>query len=380
MERTVKRLHLLGYQSTQLPEDFWQTSHCEILILDHWAKARQAEVAILKERLPEIKSHVWLSTSGTLAQPGNSKWIAISKEAILASANAVNQHLSIQNKQSWGLSLPLAHVGGLGIIARAHLLGQKVISLQNERWRPEQVASEAWSGHWLSLVPTQLHDVVKNKLTPPPSLLGVILGGDRLDENLRLSALELGWPVLPSYGLTEFASQVATATHPTDARFKILSHAQLKVDSDERLWISGAALFTGMAQLENGNFLYEERQDIWWGTQDRAEISGDYLAVKGRLDSIIKIRGEKVDITALEQSLLDLLSTPLVVIPISNDRDGFELWCVSENNINIEQMNQGLLPHQKIKGIKVLDSFPRTELGKIRRGEVREWLFAELKR
>jgi O-succinylbenzoic acid--CoA ligase len=376
----VKRLHLLGYQSTELPQDFWQASHCEILIMDRWAKERKGEVSLLKEKLPEIKNHVWLSTSGTLAISGSSKWIALSKEALLASADAVNQHLSIQKNQSWGLSLPLAHVGGLGIIARTHLLGQKVISLQKERWHPEQVAKGAWSGHWLSLVPTQLHDIVAKKLIPPEHLVGVILGGDRLDESLRLSAIELGWPVLPSYGLTEFSSQVATATQPTDSHIKILSHAQLRVDSDERLWIKGLALFTGMARLENKNFEYVERTDEWWGTQDRAEIRDDTLLLKGRLDSVVKVRGEKVDITALESYLATQLNSSLVIIPIIQERDGFELWSVSENDLKLEQLNDVLLPHQKIKGHKVLDSFPRTELGKIRRGEVYDWLMSQLKK
>lgn len=376
----MKRLHLLGLNSSQLPQDFWQTTACDILIMDRWAKERSSEVTILKEKLPELKNHVWLSTSGTLAQPGTSKWIALSKEAILASALAVNNHLGINRSEIWGLSLPLAHVGGLGVVARAHLLGQKVVSLQKERWQPEQVSSQAWTGHWLSLVPTQLHDIVTRKLTPPVSLRGAILGGDRLEESLRLSAIELGWPVLPSYGLTEFASQVATAVDPQDPRLKILSHAQLQLDDESRLHISGTSLFTGIAQLNKENFQYQERESVSWGTQDRAEIHGDYLVVKGRFDTVIKVRGEKVDITALENDLSHLLKIPLVIIPISNERDGYELWCVSEHEIKIEKINQNLLPHQKIKGLKILNLFPRTELGKIRRGDIRVWLLNELKR
>ncbi len=59
----MKRLHLLGYNSTELPQDFWQTSHCEILIIDRWANERKKEVELLKDKLPEIKSHVWLATT-----------------------------------------------------------------------------------------------------------------------------------------------------------------------------------------------------------------------------------------------------------------------------------------------------------------------------
>ena len=37
-------------------------------------------------------------------------------------------------------------------------------------------------------------------------------GGGALDPSLYKQARDLGWPLLPSYGLTECGSQVATAS------------------------------------------------------------------------------------------------------------------------------------------------------------------------
>ncbi len=63
-----------------------------------------------------------------------------------------------------------------------------------------------------SLVPTQVHDLVQCALACPPSLRAVVVGGAELDPVLGERARELGWPVLQSYGMTEAASQVATAS------------------------------------------------------------------------------------------------------------------------------------------------------------------------
>ena len=44
------------------------------------------------ERLHPLRAHVWVRTSGTTG-PAGARWVALSKEAILASARAVNRHL-----------------------------------------------------------------------------------------------------------------------------------------------------------------------------------------------------------------------------------------------------------------------------------------------
>ena len=369
----MKRVTLLGSDPRELPADWLSSAACEIFIIRRWAQERAAEVPWVERLLPEIPSHVWLASSGTLSTAGKSKWLAVSKQALLASAQAVNQHLNIQPKDRWGLTLPLAHVGGLGIIVRAHLMQQEVKVLIKDKWSAELVAQEAWEGEWLSLVPTQVHDLVVGKLRPPKMLKGVIVGGDRLSPDLFQAAAELGWPLLPSYGLTECCSQVAT-TLPGTKDFKLLPHIQAKTDSEDRLWLQSPALFSGEAIIENGEVSYQERALGWWPTQDRAEIHKETLTVLGRMDGVVKVRGEKVEIAQLENELEKKWQTRLIVVPIQDDRDGVALWLVSEKPLELSDINAQLLPHQKLKGIRHLAHLPRTALGKIRRAEIGVWL------
>lgn len=362
------RVSLLASQLAAFPGDFWDSPLCELLVMKHWAHGRESELEFLRKNLPELPRHVWLATSGTLAVAGESSWIAISKDALLASAAAVNAHLGATRDEAWGLNLPLAHVSGLGILARAHISGAPVIELMPERWDTSRLLS--FTGQHLSLVPTQVFDLVALNIASPETLRTVVVGGDRLPSDLYAKARALGWPVRPSYGMTECGSQVATADGTTEV-LQLLSHMKVRTDEDERLWLSGPALFTGRALVKDHTLTWQPREESWWGTSDRARIEGTELKLLGRLDSVVKVRGEKVDLAQLEEALR---TYDVVIIPITDAREGVKLWAVSERAVEIAELNAGLLPHQRLAGVHVLAPFPRSALGKIKRGEVRQWL------
>src|SRR5947208_384616 len=99
-----------------------------------------------------LPAHVWVATSGST---GALKLVALSKRAILASAAAVNERLQSGSQDVWCRVLPHFHVGGLGIEARAHLAGARLIDME---WD-----AGAFAGlrdvSLASLVPAQVHDL-----------------------------------------------------------------------------------------------------------------------------------------------------------------------------------------------------------------------------
>src|SRR5207244_12310235 len=112
-----------------------------------------AERAALERAVAPLPGHVLVATSGTT---GDVKLVALSKEAILASAAAVNTRLGARRGDVWCCVLPTFHVGGLGIHARAHLTGSRVIGMA---WDPHAFArTEATLA---SLVSAQVHDLVR---------------------------------------------------------------------------------------------------------------------------------------------------------------------------------------------------------------------------
>ncbi|MES2474668.1 MAG: AMP-binding protein, partial [Verrucomicrobiota bacterium] len=154
----------------------------------------------------ELVGHVLFETSGSTGSP---KWIALSKEALLISAQAVNAHLQVTKHSCWGLALPTHHVGGFGVAARAWQAGCRMAVFAG-KWNPS-LFREEMAAHQVthtSLVPTQVHDLVQAKLAAPASLRAIVVGGGHLDEATGQAARDLGWPVLASYGMTEACSQI----------------------------------------------------------------------------------------------------------------------------------------------------------------------------
>src|SRR5205814_7177635 len=171
-------------------------------------------------RIARLPGHIIIATSGS---SGGLKLVALSKEAVLSSAAAVNTHLEATPSDVWCCVLPTFHVGGLGIHARAHLTGSRVISMA---W--DASAFAGCEATLASLVPAQVHDLVRAGLAPPPGLRAVLVGGGAFDRDLQQRARGLGWPVLATYGMSECCSTVAVED-------VLLDHLAARRDSDGRL-------------------------------------------------------------------------------------------------------------------------------------------------
>lgn len=288
---------------------------------------------IMEAEFPDLPGHVWLASSGT---GGCTKLVALSRAALEAGAGAVNAHLAATPDDAWINPLPLFHVGGLGIAVRAALSGARWESF--EGWDAARFARRAadCGATLASLVPAQVHDIVRAGVVAPGSLRAVVVGGGALDEDLRVRAAGLGWPLLPSYGLTEACSQVATAALGAKdfAWLPLLPHIDARAGNGGALELRGPSLLTGwMLFAEDGAARWEDpKRGGWLRTADRAEVRGRELRVFGRLDDLVKIRGELVDLGALERALQAKVGSGAVCLRARPDgRNGVALTVTAEN-------------------------------------------------
>src|SRR5438874_8348878 len=127
-------------------------------------------------RVGRLRSHVMVATSGT---SGGLKLVALSKEAVLASAAAVNERLEVTAADVWLCVLPTFHVGGLGIYARAYLAGSRVVPLP---WAPRALLDS--DATLASLVPAQVHDLLQSGIKPPARLRAILVGGGAFQPDL----------------------------------------------------------------------------------------------------------------------------------------------------------------------------------------------------
>lgn len=334
------------------------------------------------EGYKNLPSHIWIATSGTTqAAKGAIKWVAASKQAFLASAEAVNKHLDSASKDIWLNALPLFHVGGLSIHARAHLSGAKVETLNDLKWCKSAFMKSVHDtkATLCSLVPAQLYDLVNAGYLAPPHLRGVIIGGGAFPYELFKKAKELNWPVIPSFGMSECCSQVATA-QVGEYDLSILPHIQSSVSEEGLLQMKSLSLFSGYLQIQNDQFQWEDpKVDGVFTSQDRVEIKGSILKFLGRNADWIKIGGENVSLFNLETFLNKIKPTSIdaILIPKADDRLGMiiELVALKEHAHQIDALvqgfNQGVMPYEKIRNIKFVDSIPRSELGKVLRSSIK---------
>lgn len=160
------------------------------------------------QRLAEGAALV-LQTSGTGGRP---KAAVLSLDNLIASAEASAELLGTVEDDRWLLCMPLFHIGGLSILIRSALSGTSVVL--HERFDAECVALALDEDRVtrVSFVATMLAKVIaaRGERVSPESLSLVLLGGGPASQELLSRARELQYPIAPTYGLTEAASQVAT--------------------------------------------------------------------------------------------------------------------------------------------------------------------------
>lgn len=378
------------------PKVNWQTEESAVLLNPRLLKAESDELQKLVQIFPR-EGHIWIASSGSSTGAQESvKLIALSKKAFIASAMAVNSHLQSTPKDLWVQVLPRFHVGGLAIEARAEMSGSQIISgLHNEKWDPayfHQVI-EKTGGSLSALVPTQVYDLVQAKLKSPKSLRAIVIGGSALSSDLYEQAVALGWPLLPSYGMTECCSQVATAKldswESRDQSLHLLTHIKARVSTEGFLEIQSPSLLTGYAQLKNGKSVWvDPKVEGWFQAQDLCEIRDGILVPLGRSSDFVKIKGEGVNLQklqeVLEKSAQEILShfwQEVALVALKDERSQNKIVLAATEKILeadlealVNSFNQKVAPFEKIQNWQRVSQIPRTDLGKIAREKLKSLL------
>ena len=329
----------------------------------------------LVNQLPCQIDYFFIRTSGSSGRP---KWVVHPKKNILRHACLVNTHLGIKGDDVFGLMLPAYHVGGLGVVARA-IEAEADLVTYDGKW-------SAFAGvdflinHMVSvvsLVPTQLMDLIRESIQCPVSLRIVIIGGGRLDPMLREKAFQLGWPVYESYGMTETGSQIANGDFD-DGFLRLIDGWQVKVGNGGALMVKGECVMQGYITEENGVYSYSDpRENGWFQTCDRVEIldseQGIGLKFIGRSDQQVKILGELVDVLMLENQLASYVNSDVYLIVINDGRRGAKLFPVTTERETAKMIDnadwRGL---EKLEKALVINELPFNEMGKLQRSKLTE--------
>ena len=309
------------------------------------------------------------------------KLIALKIDRILNSANRVNHYLNATPQDSWGLALPQFHVAGIGVSARAYLM-QSHIHKFSGRWDSFAAEIEQNDISYISLVPTQINDLIQLRCSSPKCVKKVFVGGGALAPALKSQITELGWPVVETYGMTETASMIAVREKDEDL-FRPLNNVFVKSDQGGRLAVRCDSLLTAAVQRRDGKVLIDYYDDnSWFVAGDRAELirmnSEVYLKILGRSSEYLKILGEGVSLQEL-RFLLNQISQAAGVsqvdyelLALENERTGHDLVLVTDQRVErvageslVREFNLRCRPYEKINRLITVDAIPRSDLGKV---------------
>ncbi len=333
-------------------------------------------------------------TSGTTGGP---KAAILSVAALVASAEAWLAVLPPAT--GWLLALGLGHVAGLGVMWRAALSGVPLVLAQGADADLTLAALRADPGpSHVSLVPTQLTrllDLVADG-PPPATLRAVLLGGGVVPATLVRRAILAGWPVVPTYGLTEAGSGVTAlptseaGAHAASAG-RPLPGVELRIgepdhDGVGEIEVRSASLFSGYLADAKATAAVLGG-DGWLRTGDLGHLDRDgRLTVHDRRTDRIVRGGENVSPLEVENVLLENAAVADAAVVARRH----EIWgqvpvaVIVLRAGAVDPGDGALAAHcrRRLAGFKVpvafvrLEAMPRTSTGKLQRAAVRAGLDA----
>ncbi|MFD1599597.1 AMP-binding protein [Halobellus rarus] len=334
-----------------------------------------------------------LFTSGTTGDP---KAVQLTTGNLLSSAVASVFRLGFDPDDRWLVTLSLHHMGGIAPVLRMPLYGMTVVFREGFDAGAAADDLERYEATAVSLVPTMLRRMLDRRGTLSESLRVVLLGGAPASTDLIERCRNYSVPVYPTYGMTETASQIATA-RPREAfanpetvgrplfltQVTVVDGQGTPLPSGEsgELVVDGPTVTPGY--YDNAAANAESFGPFGFHTGDVGVLDDrGALTVLNRVDDRIVTGGENVDpgeVVDVLRSHPDVREAAVVGVPDAQWGERVSAMVVPEADAIdrtglLEFARERLAGFKLPKTLAVSESLPRTVSGTVDREAVRDAL------
>jgi O-succinylbenzoic acid--CoA ligase len=257
----------------------------------------------------EITSGLIICTSGST---GNPKAVELSSAALMAAAKMVND--KFREPATWLLAINPAFIGGVMVLARAHIGNQEwEYGLdENDKFSPDlfiSVAQKLFAQNKkvrTSLVTAQLMSLVAQEYVEFLKKFDTILvGGGQLSTDTFEELRSQGINLIRTYGMTETSGGVVwDGLALEDVAIRIeggtnnpAGRISIKSPTNATCYHGNSE---GIKKLNSATF-----NANWVLTQDIGSYSNSFLKIIGRSDDIVVSGGNNVSVHAVENVLRD---------------------------------------------------------------------------
>jgi o-succinylbenzoate---CoA ligase len=298
----------------------------------------ERERAALRDAAGDLIVH----TSGTTGAP---RPVGLTKRDIEANASGVAAALGLTDDERWLCPLPLSHVGGLMVLLRSAVYGTTAVIGPPDT--PDVTVA--------SLVPTQLARLLDAGATPPSR--AVLLGGAPADPALLIRARDAGWPVAPSYGLTQTCSAATIGEiGDTETSGRPIAGVELTIAADQEI-IVGTVHTGDLGRLD------EHGRLVVIGRKTDTIVTGGENVAPAEVEAVLREHPAVADagVFARPHAEWGEAVTARVVLRPGAHATGDELRAFAA-----ERLARFKVP----KAVELADALPRTESGKLLRREL----------